>query len=162
MYILNPTRSSVLNSKWIRLICVDDDNVSFESHDGEMTNRVTYADHDEAQAAMSMLTGAMKEQRSWFELPPKGFTKKIKTAEEISNEAVVDVEAIVLREQGILSVRAANILGRAGLTLRTVSEMEEYAIRKIRNVGPHSLVEIINVCHKYGLKMKWERDGGKE
>lgn len=162
MYILNPTRSSVLNSKWIRLIYVDDDNVWFESHDGEATNRVTYADHDEAQAAMSMLTGAMKEQRSWFELPPKGFTKKRDTAEEISNDTIVDVEPIVLREQEILSVRAANILGRAGLTLRAVSEMGEDAVREIRGIGQHSLREIINVCHKYGLKMKWERDGGRE
>lgn len=56
-----------------------------------------------------------------------------------------------------LSVRAYNCLRRSGIdTLGKLSEMTYNDFMKIRNLGRHSLGEILEKAHAYGINFKWE------
>lgn len=70
----------------------------------------------------------------------------------------LDADAIELCDRDILSVRSANCLGRAKLTLRDVLDMDLESIKSIRNLGKHSVDEIVRVLHEHGYKMAWERE----
>ena len=64
-----------------------------------------------------------------------------------------------LREKGELSVRSCNCLLRAGFnTMEDVVARVEglETLKKIRNMGPHSLAEVLKVAHELGLKWRWE------
>jgi len=56
-----------------------------------------------------------------------------------------------------LSVRAYNCLRRSGIdTLGKLSEMTYDDFIKTRNLGRHSLEEILEKAHAYGINFKWE------
>ena len=60
---------------------------------------------------------------------------------------------------GALSARASNCLGRAGFdTMEQVVDRVENlkGLQRIRNMGPHSVAEVLKVAHDLGLKWKWE------
>ena len=73
----------------------------------------------------------------------------------------LDENPVELWERGILSVRSANCLARARLTLRDVLDMDLESIRSIRNLGKNSVDEIVRVFHEHGYKMAWEREDKK-
>ena len=57
-----------------------------------------------------------------------------------------------------LSVRAYNCLRRSGIdTLGKLSEMTCDDFIKTHNLGRHSLEEILEKAHAYGINFKWER-----
>ena len=64
-----------------------------------------------------------------------------------------------LREKGELSLRSCNCLLRAGFNSMedVVARVEGIeTLKKIRNMGPHSLAEVLKVAHELGLKWRWE------
>lgn len=64
-----------------------------------------------------------------------------------------------LRKKGELSLRSCNCLLRAGFnTMEDVVARAEGlgALKRIRNLGPHSLAEVLKVAHELGLKWRWE------
>jgi len=64
-----------------------------------------------------------------------------------------------LREKGELSLRSCNCLLRAGFkTMEDVVARVEglETLKKIRNMGPHSIAEVLKVAHELGLKWRWE------
>lgn len=71
----------------------------------------------------------------------------------------LDANPYELKKDGTLSVRSANCLGIAGLTLRDMLYMDLESIRSIRNLGKHSVDEIVRVLHAHGYKMEWESEG---
>ena len=69
-----------------------------------------------------------------------------------------------MRKTREISGRSCNSLLRAGFkTLEDVVDRIESPkqLQKIRNMGPHSVCEVINLGDKYGLKWKWEQDSAK-
>lgn len=70
----------------------------------------------------------------------------------------LDANPVELYNRDILSVRSANCLCRANLTLRDVLDMDLESIKSIRNLGKHSVDEIVCVLHAHGYKMAWERE----
>lgn len=64
-----------------------------------------------------------------------------------------------LYRRGSLSARSCNCLGRAGFNTleEVVDKMYDLkGLQKIRNMGPHSVEEVLRVAHELGLKWKWE------
>jgi DNA-directed RNA polymerase alpha subunit len=58
-----------------------------------------------------------------------------------------------------MSARSCNCLLRAGFnTIEDVVARVEglETLKKIRNMGPHSIAEVLTVAHKLGLKWRWE------
>lgn len=66
---------------------------------------------------------------------------------------------VELREKGKLSLRSCNCLLRAGFnTMEDVVARAEglETLKRIRNMGPHSLAEVLKVANELGLKWRWE------
>jgi DNA-directed RNA polymerase alpha subunit len=65
-----------------------------------------------------------------------------------------------LRDKGELSLRACNCLLRAGFNSMedVVARVEGLeTLKRIRNMGPRSLAEVLTVAHELGLKWRWEK-----
>ena len=77
-----------------------------------------------------------------------------------SDEAhVVTHNLELMQKMGDISVRVSNCLLRAGfVTLEDVVYRIEspQQLQKIRNMGPHSICEVIRLAHNCGLKWRWE------
>lgn len=62
-----------------------------------------------------------------------------------------------------LSTRAYNGLNRSGInTLDKLSGMTYDDFMKIRNLGRHTLEEILERAHAYGINFKWEGEANDQ
>lgn len=78
--------------------------------------------------------------------------KDIVTADEKTKTGLLTIELG-------LSVRSYNCLARAGFdNVDDILDLEEKNFRKIRNLGPKSVDEVIEKIHSFGLNMKWEEE----
>lgn len=68
------------------------------------------------------------------------------------------VEVIPLEALG-LSTKSYNCLKRADIkTLGDITNMYLYELEKIRNLGPKSVIEIVETLKKYGVSLKGDID----
>jgi DNA-directed RNA polymerase alpha subunit len=64
-----------------------------------------------------------------------------------------------MRARGEMSARSCNCLLRAGFnTIEDVVARVEglETLKRIRNMGPSSIAEVLRVAHELGLKWRWE------